>query len=38
MENHEKVFCVFTVNLLDRNHADKDFNFALITIISMARS
>ena len=34
----KKVFCVFTVNLLDRNHADRDFNSALITIISLVRS
>ena len=38
MENYQKSFCVFTVNLLDRSHADRDLNSALITIISLARS
>ena len=30
--------CVFTVNLLDRHHADRDVNSSLITIISLVRS
>ena len=33
----KKIVCVFTVNLLDRNHADRDFNSALTTIISLVR-